>query len=102
MVMGRRQADVEDTVERLPTPWPPAGGHDEIAQTSGEIGSAALVAALTLLARRGTVPRRGRRSSVMIPRVLLRYERRCCRFHCGHAEYLLRSSASAPSKQACY
>src|ERR671921_287894 len=52
--MGRRHADVEDTVERLPTPWPPAAGHEEIAEASGEIGSAALVAAFTLLARRGT------------------------------------------------
>jgi hypothetical protein len=47
---------VEETVERLPTPWPPHPRNQDISGASGAISSAALVAAFTLLASRGIGP----------------------------------------------
>lgn len=126
--------DVEDLVERLPTPRSLQRREQEIDETSGDIPSAALVAAFALLARRGNGPlawttffrhdpiaflldstsdainlwgpqgellyrnraaeglKMGRSDET--PREVLwpsgrRLERRCCRFRCGNAEYVL-------------
>jgi hypothetical protein len=51
----RRVGDTE-TIERLPTPGHSPAGNAELGETAGEIGSAALVAAFALLARRGMGP----------------------------------------------
>jgi hypothetical protein len=53
----KAKVEVEETVERLPTPWPPPHPRNQdIGEASGEISSAALVAAFTLLASRGIGP----------------------------------------------
>ena len=130
----KSKAEVEKTVERLPTPWPPHAPNLDIGEAAGELSSAALVVAFTRLASRGIGPlawtaffrhdpiaflldttsdainlwgsngellyrsRAAERLKMGRPdetaREVLwpngrRVERRCCRFRCGHAVYVL-------------
>ena len=130
----KAKVEAEETVERLPTPGPPHPRNQDIGEAAGEISSAALVAAFTLLASRGIGPLawtaffrhdpiaflldttsdainlwgakgellyRNRaaerlkmgRSEETAREVLWpsgrRVERRCCRFRCGQAVYVL-------------
>ena len=141
----------EETVERLPTPWPPHSPNQDMRGASGEISSAALVAAFTLLANQGIGPlawtaffrhdpiaflldttsdainlwgakgellyrnRAADRLKMGRPeetaREVLwpggrRVERRCCRFRCGHAVYMLEiigegAGSGDPANEKC-
>jgi hypothetical protein len=133
-VRWKANAEVQKTVEQLPTPWPPHAPNLDMGEGAGELSSAALVAAFTLLGSRGMGPlawtasfrhdpiaflldttsdainlwgsngellyrsRAAERLKMGRPdetaREVLwpngrRVERRCCRFRCGRAIYVL-------------